>query len=259
MNKESLKHGNNTPWWKSLYTIRYKDGWREPYEITLKQSNFIAKSLELEKDLKILDLACGYGRHAIELAKMGYTNIEGLDYSEELIRAAKCAARKEKLQVQFIQGNMLTMKFKEKYDIIYLMDVSFGLFTNEKNILVLKKIANALKPKGKLLLELFNIYSIHKFQKKIWYSLHGVVFLIENTFDVLKSELICKCITFKKNRFYKYPTQKIRVYSYQEIDVMLRNVGIGIVQCYGDSCNLDLKNNRFDIYSPFMVIIGQKK
>ncbi|GAI90934.1 unnamed protein product, partial [marine sediment metagenome] len=168
-NKSSFTKNDDSNWWKSLYEIRYKDGWREPPNIALKQVKFIEKSLCLDKNMKILDLGCGYGRHSIELAKRNYKSIIGLDYSSVLINAAKKEAKRQKVSVNFIKRNMLSMNFREEFDAILMMDVTFGIFSHTKNMLVIKKVADALKRNGKIFLDLFNIYSIHRFQKRVWY------------------------------------------------------------------------------------------
>src|SRR3989344_9181944 len=66
----------------------------------------------LNKKQRILDLACGYGRFTIPLARAGY-NIEGLDLSPNLLKKAKNDARKEKLKIKFIEGDMTKLPYAD--------------------------------------------------------------------------------------------------------------------------------------------------
>lgn len=94
-------------WWENyfdeIYLILYK--FLDEPERVKREVDFIEKALELKKGMKILDLACGQGRHAIELARRGY-DVKGFDYSDYLIKVAKERAGKENLKIEFIKGDM---------------------------------------------------------------------------------------------------------------------------------------------------------
>jgi D-alanine-D-alanine ligase len=146
-------------WWRNIFNEKYLKTYIDTVtpERTIKEANFLLKNLNLKKKDKILDLACGYGRHSIELARRGY-NVTGFDFSKYFLQTARKEARKQNMKIVFVRGDMRKLPFINKFDVIINMFTSFGYFEKDKdNEIVLQKIAHALKPKGRLLIELNNI------------------------------------------------------------------------------------------------------
>lgn len=115
------------------------------------QVSFIIKKLKLKKGMRILDVGCGNGRHALEFARRGFF-VTGVDSSRDLLILAKKEARKEGLSIQFILNEFQNFHEKEKYDLVISI-FSFG-FLNKKNdhLAFLKNIVNSLKSSGKIVL-----------------------------------------------------------------------------------------------------------
>ncbi|BCX15760.1 MAG: methyltransferase type 11 [Candidatus Parcubacteria bacterium] len=129
---------------------------------TEKEVSFLLKFIKEKfknKKIKILDLACGYGRHSIPLAQAGYL-VTGVDYSDYFLRLAKKEAKKLKLKnVEFIKKDMRKIDFKNEFDLVINMFTSFGYFENENdNILILKKVYQALKKKEYFIFDLDNYH-----------------------------------------------------------------------------------------------------
>ncbi len=123
---------------------------------TAREINFILEQVPLAAGSRILDLACGTGRHTVELAKRGY-KVTGLDYSAGFITKAKKAAKLASVEATFLQGDMRSMNYKNKFDAIVNLFTSFGYFASDLDHgLVLKNIARALKNKGLFLIDLNN-------------------------------------------------------------------------------------------------------
>ncbi len=103
----------------------------------------------LNKNQKILDLACGYGRLTIPLVKAGYP-IEGIDLIPNFIKDAKKIAKKNKICAKFRIGNMLSLPYKNNYfDVIICMWSSFNhLLTKKNQIKALNEMIRILKGKG---------------------------------------------------------------------------------------------------------------
>lgn len=156
-----LKNLERKEWWRTIFD----EGYLKTYidivtpERTCREVKFLLEKLNLRNPDKILDLACGYGRHAIELAGRGY-NITGFDLSKHFLRVAKREAKRRGIRISFIQGDMRKLPFINKFNVIINMFTSFGYFEKDKdNEIVLQKIARALKPKGRLLIDLNNTTS----------------------------------------------------------------------------------------------------
>ncbi len=114
---------------------------------------FIIKSLDLDKNDKILDLACGDGRHTIELKKRGY-NIDGVDFSDHLIGLAKKNAKEAKLNINFFVRDVHKLNLLNKYDKEILFFSEFGQYNHN---LALKNIYLSLTSNGQLLLDIDSI------------------------------------------------------------------------------------------------------
>jgi len=117
--------------------------------------DLIENSATLPKNAAILDLACGAGRHSINLAKRGYTNITGIDLSPTLIREAKLTAITEGVSVNFKEQDMRF--FEGRYDLIVNLFTSFGYFsTDRENEEVILRAGKCLNPNGFFVIDFFN-------------------------------------------------------------------------------------------------------
>jgi len=110
-----------------------------------------------KKSEKILDLACGYGRLTIPLAKAGY-NIVGIDLAPNLIREARIHAKKQNLKIRFDVGSMIKLPYKPiSFDKIFCLWYSFDhLLTRHEQVKALNEIYRVLTPGGFALLEISN-------------------------------------------------------------------------------------------------------
>lgn len=109
------------------------------------------------KNGHILDLACGYGRITLPLARKGYS-IEGIDITPVLIADAKKKAKAEKLSVTFRVGDMQKLPYKEDYfDTIICLWSSFNhLLHKKEQRKALKEIYRVLRPCGVAFIEMLN-------------------------------------------------------------------------------------------------------
>jgi len=136
---------------------------------TFGECDFLEKEFSSNKSLKILDVGCGTGRHAIELTKRGY-NITGIDLSESQLKRAREKAEAENIIIDFQLQDARNLPFNSEFDAaIMLCEGSFPLMeTDEMNFEILKNVTKSLKPGAKFIFTtlngLFPIYnSIEEF------------------------------------------------------------------------------------------------
>ena len=145
-------------WWQRIFNSMYlktdadvvEDG-----EITRFEVDMFSDILGLKEDAFILDLACGQGRHVLELARRGYKNLYGMDRSHYLIRKAKQTNTFEKLPVNFKEGDARKLPYpSDTFDVVMILGNSFGYFESiEDDVKILKEIFRVLKPFGHFLID----------------------------------------------------------------------------------------------------------
>ena len=143
----------NKQWYESLF-----ENYAQKYDSevftrgTVGECDFIEKELNSDKSLKILDVGCGTGRHAIELTKRGY-NVTGIDLSESQLQRAREKAKDEYLSIDFQCQDARNLPFNSEFDVAIMMcEGGFSLMeTDEMNFEILKNITKSLKSHAKLI------------------------------------------------------------------------------------------------------------
>ncbi len=156
---ENLEFHLHPDWWKRIFNAMYLKTDADVVEdndITAAEVDLAIKYLQLEPGHQVLDLACGQGRHLLELARRGFDHLYGLDRSRYLIQRAKTRARKETLNVNFKEGDVRKLPYAtDTFDAVTIMGNSFGYFESaEDDVTILREIFRVLKPYGRLLLDI---------------------------------------------------------------------------------------------------------
>ncbi len=127
------------------YDILYRS---KPYKKECDFVEKIFKKYSRRKINSIFDLGCGTGSHDLILAKRGYS-VAGVDLSPDLIKIAKRKAKKNKLKINFKEGDLRTVKLNKKFDaVILLFNVINFQTTNQDIIFAFKTISKHLKRGG---------------------------------------------------------------------------------------------------------------
>lgn len=144
----------------------------------------LAEALELRPGLRVLDMACGSAVHALMLAQRG-ANVTGLDIAPSLMAHATEQARLRGLsdRAWFVVGDMRRPPFHAAFDAVTILGTSFGFFDEAGNRAVLAGAVEALKPGGRLLLDLENPWTMMLQPRRSWSEFDGGVFLIESRYD----------------------------------------------------------------------------
>lgn len=128
---------------------------------TPQEVDFIVEALSLTSGQRVLDVGCGPGRHAYELARRGIV-VHGIDISQRFVDLANAGAPPG---ATFERLDARDLPFRQTFDAaICLCQGAFGLMTaHDENQAVLSGMVSALKPGGKLALSAFSSYFAVKY------------------------------------------------------------------------------------------------
>ncbi|MEX0771401.1 MAG: methyltransferase domain-containing protein [Balneolaceae bacterium] len=154
-----LEHYLPPDWWKRIFNSMYlktdADVVEDP-RITETEVSLFHQILDLKDGDSILDLACGQGRHLIEMATRGNYNLFGLDRSRYLIQRAKNISKKRGFSINFKEGDVRKLPYSaDSFDYVTILGNSFGYFeTIDDDLKILNEIFRVLKPGGKVLMDI---------------------------------------------------------------------------------------------------------
>lgn len=140
-----------TEWFETLD----ESFWLNPDEVGEEEAAYMIRLLDLKPGQSVLDAPCGAGRVAVHLAKAGL-RVTGIDIRESFIERAKSRFEQEGVQGTFRVLDLRGMDFPEEFDGAACWSGSFGYFTDEENLDVLRRFARALKPGGRLVVDQVN-------------------------------------------------------------------------------------------------------
>jgi SAM-dependent methyltransferase len=222
------------PWYEEVFDDDYLR--TVPFmtpDQTAREVDFIRDSLALKPGCEILDVACGYGRHAVELAQQGY-RVTGLDLSLPLLIKAADHAQKRGLSVNFVHADMREMDFNAQFDAAYCVLSSFGYFDEETNLRVATAACHSLKPGGRFILDIINRdYIVGDLPSRVWWEGDGCVILEEVDFNYHTSRvLIRRSVVFGNGRQSEQEIS-MRAYSLHEVGRLLRQAGLRVLDVSG--------------------------
>ena len=245
------------PWYEEVFDEDYLR--TLPFmtaEQTLREVDFIESSLAVSKGAQVLDIGCGYGRHAIELVQRGLT-VTGLDLSLPLLIRAADEAQRRALSVNFVHSDMRGLAFDREFDGAYCMLSTFGYFDEESNLKVAEGIARALKPGGRFLLDVVNRdYIVGDLPARIWWEGEGCVVLEEVEFNFNTSRILThRSVVFEDGRQLDHEIS-VRAYSLHELGKLFRQTGFRVIDVAG---SIYTPSRFFGAASRNLIILAERK
>src|SRR5215475_2159297 len=128
-------------------------------ERTATEVEVVWKLLELEPGLELLDLACGHGRIANPLAERGL-RVTGLDATPLFLDLAREDAAQRGVEVEYVEGDMRSIPWVDRFDRVLCWFTSFGYFPDEENRQVLAGVRGALRAGGVFAVEVIHFLSL---------------------------------------------------------------------------------------------------
>ena len=212
----------DTPYYHLLYSNRdYTEA-----------ENFITKltqELQLPQSSKIIDLACGKGRHSVFLNKLGY-DVLGLDLSQQSIEFDK---QFENESLAFKVHDMRNPIDSEPVNAVFNLFTSFGYFDNETDVRnVFQSVYNALKPEGFFVLDYLNEEFVTRtLVPETTIHREGIDFHISKK---IEGRHIIKDIRFEIDGEPKHFFEKVKLHTLETIEHYASECGFERVKIWGD-------------------------
>ncbi len=250
-------------WYEALfenYAVKYD---QEIYtQGTIGECDFIEKEIDFNKNLKILDIGCGTGRHSIELTKRGY-NVLGVDLSDSQLKRAREKAAQLGLKIDFQKHDARNLPFNNEFNLaVMLCEGGFSLMeTDEMNFDILKNTAKSLKPKGKLIFTTLNglfplFHSVKDFINS--HTVEGNSSYKNNSFDLMEFREY-NITTFEDDSGNKKKLHcNERYYVPSEITWLLKSLNFKTIDIFGAKLGAFSRNDKLTTDDFEMLVVAEK-
>jgi SAM-dependent methyltransferase len=214
----------------------------------------VAKILQPQGDERVLDLACGSGRHSLELRRRGF-DVVGADISSDLIEIARRDADEAGLDVDLVLADLRDLDFQDEFDLVLnLNDGAIGyLESDEENLKTFEIISRALKPGGRNLIQLPNVlYAKERLPQRSWIPATDMIELVEHRWDKKTRRMEGKMVAARFGEVLEDLDGiefSQRLYSVDELRQIYASVGMELLTVYhGSGRPREPKPGQFEIF-----------
>ncbi|MBN2600568.1 MAG: class I SAM-dependent methyltransferase [Candidatus Marinimicrobia bacterium] len=250
-------------WYEKLFTNYANSYDKEIFtQGTIAEVDFIENEIGHDTSKKIIDIGCGTGRHAVELARRGYS-VTGIDLSDSQLARAREKAAIAGVNVTFLKKDARDFHFDEPFDAaIMLCEGAFSLMeTDEMNYQILANAEKVLKPGGLFIFSclnaLFPLYhSVKDFINQNTVDDH--LESVENSFDLMTFRDHSTLTITDDNGKKKTITCNERYYTPSEIHWLLRSLNFSTIDVLGCETGAFRRNKELSTDDYEMLVIARK-
>lgn len=226
----------------------------ERWEAAVPETRYLLELLNWSQGSHILDLCCGPGRHALELARRGY-GVTGVDRTLYYLKKMQARALQQNLKIQAICVDMKDLSINHYFQAVISMFTSFGYFEEpDDDRRVLENIYTSLLPGGSLIMEMAGRDIVMKqFQPRDWHESHNIYLLEERELDRERRHIMNRWILFKIGEKHEFRF-KLRLYSAGDLSEMLSSCGFKEIDIFGG-----LDQSPYDSKARRLVVRAKKK
>ncbi len=239
-------------WYRSGFPpITAKMPWADRTEAEVDRATMMLRPAGGER---VLDLACGIGRHSLELRRRGF-EVVGIDISEELLEMARREAEAQSLEVSFAQADLRELDYEDEFDLVLsLNDGAVGYFeSEEENRRTFEVIARALRSGGGHLVQLPNVLHAEKnLPKKSWIVGESTLELSDHRWNAQDRYIEGSTVPIRFGEvFEKYEPIPFRqrLYTAEELAEIYASVGMRLANTFsGSGKPRKPKPNQFEVF-----------
>ena len=241
----------NANWFETFFSGLALDLWRATHtpEHTAAEAAFLIEKLGLRQGDCALDVPCGNGRVAVELADRG-VRMTGVDISKAFLDEARHSAT----EVEWILADMRELPWESRFDAAFCWGNSFGYFDHESCLRFLEAVARALKPGGRFLLDTGLVAEsiLPNLQADRTLQIGDIGFASRNFYDPLEGRLDIT-YTFTRGEEREVKATHQWVHSAGEIRHMMRQSGLEPLEAFGDVDGSD-----YALGTPRLILLGRR-
>lgn len=234
----------------------YKEIWRSfiPDELTIKEMDFMIPYFNLKPGDKVLDIMCGYGRHALALAKKGII-VTAVDNLRDYIDEIKKTVNEENLPVTSIKADIMQYEADSDFDLVICMGNSLNFFEPVDAQQLIENIYSSLKPGGHFLINSWSVaeIAIKQFRERSWSEVNGLKFLTDSKYLFHPTRIETECIMIAPDGNRETKTGIDYIFSISEIEAMLNKGGFILKEAYSIP-----GKKKFSLGEPRAYIIAEK-
>ncbi len=223
------------PWYETFFNGLYGKvlGGDLHEDRAQEQAEFIKKLLKLRKGQRVLDCPCGVGRITLGLARLGL-KMTGVDLTAPYVAKARRRAKREGLDIRFHRRDMREIDFDGEFSAVINWFTSFGYFDDDGNLEAAKAFFRALRPGGKLLIDVINRSPVLAHYTPQDTSVQDGVEITDKRRWDPDTRRMESDWTFRKGKQVERHRISLRLYSGPELRAILRKAGFREIQLYGN-------------------------
>ncbi len=193
-------------------------------ERTDRDTEVVETLLALESGSAVLDLACGHGRIANRLARKGY-RVTGLDRSALFLDVARRQASEWGVDVEYVEGDMREIPWESRFDAIVSWFTAFGYFDDDGNKAVLAGTRRALRPGGRLVMDLNNYaWLLRAYQPYGVVERDGDLMIDIREHDLVNGRILTERVIVRGGKVRRFPFF-VRAFTFPELRGWLLDAG----------------------------------
>lgn len=236
---------------KTIYLTFYRELLEE--EKASKEVDEILLRTPRRTGSRLLDVACGFGRHSNILSGKGF-RVTGIDTSRDFLEMAREAALNEKLQAEYIEMDMREISFEKEFDMAISLFTSFGYFPDAENEQVLAGISRSLVSGGIFVLDIVNRdWILSRGGRGTVVNRQGDdIMVTEDSYDPMNDRLESRRTAFIGSE-KREMSLTLRLYSFKEITLRLEKHSLFVYDVRGD-----FRGGALSLNSPRCILYCRK-
>ena len=218
-----------------FFNSSYKHAWKNiiPPGLSEAEAEFIIQEASLKNESTVLDLMCGYGRHALELGRRGI-KVTAIDNLQDYIDEINGLATKENLPVHGICSSVTEVNLEDKFDAILNMGNSFSFLDASNAALLLSMIKNSLHQDGAFIINSWMVAEIalKYFRENDWHYAGDYKCVLEYQYKFNPSRIESEQTIISPEGSVERLQGIDYIYSLNEMEQMCREAGLKITAMY---------------------------